>query len=177
MEFVVNPDGRQEGGPEGRRLGRAHRTSTRATQGVVNVSDQVPPGLVSAIFGWQGPSDTNPNGDPQFYANNLVAGGAGDQQVSNGAFFKNTRGALRKLKRAPRTAKNTPGLSEKERYGHVTAAGRRRQPEVEGQELRLRRRCRDRSPAPPSPAPRLRRRGPAARRHAAAGHESVFIVR
>ena len=40
---------------------------------------------------------------PRYYANNLVAGGP-LQQKSNGAFFKNTRGALRKLDRARRTA-------------------------------------------------------------------------
>jgi hypothetical protein len=51
-----------------------------------------------------------------------VAGGDA-QQKSNGAFFKNTRGSLRKLKRAPRTARNTPGLSEKERFGRVSGPG------------------------------------------------------
>ena len=82
----------------------------------------MPPGLVSALFGWQGPSDDNPFGVPRHYANNLVAGGP-LQQKSNGAFFKNTRGALRKLNRAPRTAKNSPGLSEKNRYTTVSGPG------------------------------------------------------
>jgi hypothetical protein len=45
------------------------------------------------------------------------------QQKSNGAFYKNTRGALRKLDTPPRTAKNTPGLSEKDRYGHAKVRG------------------------------------------------------
>jgi anaerobic selenocysteine-containing dehydrogenase len=94
-----------------------------ATHGVVNVSDQVPAGLVSAIFGWQGRTDSKATGDSQYYANNLVAGGANVQQVSNGAFYKNTRGALRKLDTPPRTAQNTPGLSEKDRYGHVKTIG------------------------------------------------------
>jgi hypothetical protein len=78
---------------------------------------------MSAIFAWQGPSDKNPNGEPQYYANNLVAGGAEAQQKSNGAFYKNARAGLRKLKRAPRTARNTPGLSEKDRYGHFSELG------------------------------------------------------
>ena len=33
--------------------------------GVANVSDVCPPGVMSAIFGWQGPTDENPNGEPQ----------------------------------------------------------------------------------------------------------------
>ncbi len=88
------------------------------TQGVVNVTDEVQPGLVSALFGWQGPSDPNPNGVPAYYANNLIGGGP-LQQKSNGAFYKNSRAALRKLSKPPQTAENTPGLSEKDRYGHV----------------------------------------------------------
>lgn len=39
------------------------------------------------------------------------------QQTSNGAFFKNSRGAIRRLDKPPRTAANTPGLSAKERTG------------------------------------------------------------
>ena len=83
----------------------------------------MPPGVVSAIFGWAGRTDNKPTGDPQYYANNLVAGGADVQQLSNGAFYKNTRGALHKLATPPRTAQNTPGLSEKARYGHVSGVG------------------------------------------------------
>jgi arsenite oxidase large subunit len=122
MEFVVNP---QDAAKAGLKDGDWAELSNQysATQGVVNVSDQVPPGLVSAIFGWQGRTDSKPTGDPQFYANNLVAGGANVQQVSNGAFYKNTRGALRKLDTPPRNAQNTPGLSEKDRYGHVKGPG------------------------------------------------------
>jgi hypothetical protein len=88
----------------------------------VNVSNEVQRGLISAIFGWQGPSDDNPFGMPQYYANNLVAGGD-LQQKSNGAFFKNTRGALRKLDRPPITAANAPGYSLKPRFGRVSDAG------------------------------------------------------
>jgi arsenite oxidase large subunit len=122
MEFVVNPqDASKAGVKDGDWAEISNQYS--ATQGVVNVSDQVPPGVVSAVFGWQGPSDSSPTGDPQFYANNLVAGGANVQQKSNGAFYKNTRGALKKLDKPARTAKNTPGLSEKDRYGKVKAAG------------------------------------------------------
>jgi arsenite oxidase large subunit len=122
MEFVVNPkDAKKHGLKSG---DWAELTNQYAsTQGVVNVSHEVPPGLISAIFGWQGPSDSNPNGDARFYSNSLVAGGAANQQLSNGAFYKNARAALRKIKRPPRTAKNTPGLSEKERIGHALGRG------------------------------------------------------
>ena len=122
MEFVVNPaDATKAGLKAGDWAELSNQYS--ATQGVVNVSDEVPPGIVSAIFAWSGRTDSKPTGDPQYYANNLVAGGAAVQQLSNGAFYKNTRGALRKLDTPPRTAQNTPGLSEKARYGHVEAVG------------------------------------------------------
>ena len=136
MEFIVNPDDAKKAGLKAGDWAEVTNQFSRC-EGVVNVSDEVPPGLISAIFGWQGPSDNNPFGMPQYYANNLVAGGD-LQQKSNGAFFKNTRGALRKLARATRTAKNTPGLSEKSRFGHVSDRRSRRQPEVEGEELRRR---------------------------------------
>jgi hypothetical protein len=45
------------------------------------------------------------------------------QQVSNGAFYKNTRAAFRKLDRPPRTARNMPELSGKDRYGKVKVDG------------------------------------------------------
>jgi arsenite oxidase large subunit len=122
MEFVVNPvDAKRHGITDGDWAELSNQYS--ATHGVVNVSPQVPPGLISAIFGWAGPHDENPNGNPQFYANNLVAGGADVQQKSNGAFFKNTRAALRKLDQPPITATTAPGLSEKNRYGHVSSLG------------------------------------------------------
>jgi arsenite oxidase large subunit len=121
MEFVVNPtDARKAGLKDGDWA--EVRNQFSACEGVVNVSRQVPPGLISAIFGWQGASDGNPFGVPRYYANNLVAGGP-LQQKSNGAFFKNTRGALRKLDRARRTARNSPGLSEKDRYARVSGPG------------------------------------------------------
>jgi arsenite oxidase large subunit len=121
MEFVVNPaDAKKAGLKDGDWAELSNQFS--ACEGVVNVSSQVPAGVVSAVFAWQGPSDDNPFGMPQYYANNLVAGGD-LQQKSNGAFFKNTRGALKKLSRARRTAKNTPGLSEKDRVAHFGSTG------------------------------------------------------
>jgi predicted molibdopterin-dependent oxidoreductase YjgC len=78
--------------------------------GVANVSDVCPPGVMSVIFGWQGPSDDDPNGEPRFYANNLVAGG-NLQQPSNAALYKNTRAKATKLDREPVTAENTPTMS------------------------------------------------------------------
>ena len=121
MEFIVNPADAKKAGLVAGSWAEVSNQFGRC-EGVVNVSDEVPPGVISAIFGWQGPSDTNPFGMPQFYANNLVAGGD-LQQKSNGAFFKNTRGALKKIARSKRTAKNTPGLSEKSRIGHVSDGG------------------------------------------------------
>jgi hypothetical protein len=85
--------------------------------------------VISALFGWQGPSDSNPNGNPQFYANNLVAGGTANQQKSNGAFYKNARGALKKLNRKPKTAANAPGLSEKDRVGRFKGEGQAGNPD------------------------------------------------
>jgi hypothetical protein len=69
---------------------------------------------MSAIFAWQGPSDESPNGEPQYYANNLVAGGK-LQQKSNAALYKNTRAAAKKLDRDPITAENTPTMSLQDR--------------------------------------------------------------
>jgi arsenite oxidase large subunit len=121
MEFVVHPkDAAAAGLKDGDWAELSNQYSV--TQGVVNVSDQVQPGLVSAIFGWQGPTDADPNGVPAYYANNLIGGGP-LQQKSNGAFYKNSRAALRKLDKPPRTAQNTPGLSEKDRYGHAKVHG------------------------------------------------------
>jgi anaerobic selenocysteine-containing dehydrogenase len=122
MEFMVNPKDAKKAGLKDGDWAEVSNQFSR-TEGVVNVTTEVPPGVISALFGWQGPNDSSPNGDPQFYANNLVAGGAEAQQKSNGAFYKNARGALKKLNRAPKTAKNAPGLSEKDRVGHFKGLG------------------------------------------------------
>jgi len=121
MEFVVNPRNAAKHGLKDGDWAEL-RNQYGATEGVVNVSNQVPPGVISAVFGWQAPTDDDPHGHLRYYANNLVAGGR-LQQRSNGAFFKNTRAALRKLDRPPRTRENTPALSEKHRYGHVSGPG------------------------------------------------------
>ena len=121
MEFIVHPkDAAAAGLASGDWAELSNQYSK--TQGVVNVSDEVPPGLVSAVFGWQGPNDSSATGVPAYYANNLIGGGP-LQQKSNGAFYKNNRGALRKLDIPPRTAENTPGLSEKERVGKAIGQG------------------------------------------------------
>lgn len=82
--------------------------------GVANVSDVVPAGVMSAIFAWQGPSDKKSTGESQYYANNLVAGGK-LQQESNAAYFKNTRCAAKKLDREPVTAATAPTMSFQDR--------------------------------------------------------------
>jgi arsenite oxidase large subunit len=121
MEFVVNPADAKKAGLRARDWAEVSNQFSRC-EGVVLVSDEVQPGLISAIFGWQGPSDDNPFGMPQYYSNNLVAGGP-LQQKSNGAFFKNTRGALRKLDRPRLTGRNAPGYSTKPRNARVAALG------------------------------------------------------
>jgi anaerobic selenocysteine-containing dehydrogenase len=121
MEFMVNP---KDAGAAGLKAGDWAELSNQysATQGVVNVTDEVPPGVVSLMFGWQGPTDPTPTGVPAYYSNNLIGGGD-LQQTSNGAFYKNNRAALKKLSKPPRTAANTPGLSTKSRYGKALGRG------------------------------------------------------
>jgi arsenite oxidase large subunit len=121
MEFMVNP---MDASAAGLAAGDWAELSNQysSTQGVVNVSDEVPPGLVSALFGWQGPTDNSPSGVPAYYANNLIGGGP-LQQKSNGAFYKNNRAALRKLDKPPITAQIAPGLSEKPRTGSAISPG------------------------------------------------------
>jgi arsenite oxidase large subunit len=121
MELVINPKDAKKAGLKDGDWAEVRNQFSR-TEGVVNVSDEVQPGLISAIFGWQGYTDKSPFGMPQYYANNLVAGGAEAQQKSNGAFFKNARAALRKIKRAPITVRNAPGYSLKPREGHAISA-------------------------------------------------------
>jgi arsenite oxidase large subunit len=133
MEFVVNPADAAKAGLKDGDWAEV-RNQFSACEGVVNVSEQVPPGLISAIFGWQGATDDNPFGVPRYYANNLVAGGP-LQQKSNGAFFKNTRGALTKLIRAARTASNTPGLSEKDRTASVSGPGEAGDPDSKAKDF------------------------------------------
>src|ERR671919_305112 len=119
--------------------------------GVANVSDVCPPGVMSAIFAWQGPSDENPNGEPQYYANNLVAGGK-LQQASNAALYKNTRAAAKKLDRDPITAENTPTMSFADRtVDGVTTPGSAGNPESEAE---------DRLRVPVKPRPGEPRPGP-----------------
>ena len=71
-------------------------------EGVTNVSDMVPKGVMSVIFGWQGPTDADGFGNPAYYGNALIGGGK-LQQKSNAAFFKNNRCAAAKLDRPPIT--------------------------------------------------------------------------
>jgi anaerobic selenocysteine-containing dehydrogenase len=112
-EITVNPkDAEKLGVKDGDWIQLSNQYAT--CDGVANVSDICPPGVMSAIFAWQGPSDDNPNGEPQYYANNLVAGGK-LQQKSNAALYKNTRAAAKKLDRDPITAESTPTMSLQDR--------------------------------------------------------------
>jgi arsenite oxidase large subunit len=90
--------------------------------GVANVSEVCPPGVMSVIFGWQGPSDNNPDGEPRFYANNLVAGG-NLQQPSNAALYKNTRAKVTKLDRPAVTAATEPTMSFEDRNVEGSKSG------------------------------------------------------
>ena len=96
--------------------------------------------MISAIFGWQGPSDDNPFGEPQYYANNLVAGGH-LQQKSNGAFFKNTRGAAEEDQPRRAHGRELAEASPSSTARRRRRQRRRRQPEVQGEELRRRSSC------------------------------------
>ena len=78
--------------------------------------------VMSVIFGWQGPSDNNPDGEPRFYANNLVAGG-NLQQPSNAALYKNTRAKAAKLDRAAVTAATEPTMSFEDRNVEGSKSG------------------------------------------------------
>ena len=112
-EITVNPkDAEELGVKDGDWIQLSNQYAT--CDGVANVSDVCPPGVMSAIFAWQGPSDANPNGESQYYANNLVAGGK-NQQESNAAFYKNTRAAATKLDRAPLTPESAPTMSFQDR--------------------------------------------------------------
>jgi arsenite oxidase large subunit len=112
-EITVNPqDARELGVTDGDWLQLSNQYAT--CDGVVNVSDVVPPRVMSAIFAWQGPSDQNPNGEPRYYANNLIAGGK-LQQHSNAALYKNTRAAAKKLDRDSITPESAPTMSFQDR--------------------------------------------------------------
>ena len=78
------------------------------------MSEVCPPGVMSVIFAWQGPTDENPEGESRFYANNLIAGGR-LQQPSNAAFYKNTRAKATKLDLEPITAESSPTMSLQDR--------------------------------------------------------------
>ena len=77
---------------------------------------------MAVIFAWQGPSDSDPNGEPRYYANNLVAGG-NLQQPSNAALYKNTRAKATKLDLDPVTAENTPTMSFEDRTVEGSESG------------------------------------------------------
>jgi arsenite oxidase large subunit len=112
-EITLNPKDAEELGLEdGDWIQLRNQYAT--CDGVANVSDVCPLGLMSAIFAWQGPTDENPNGEPRYYANNLVAGGK-LQQDSNAALYKNTRAAAKKLDRDPLTPDSAPTMSFEDR--------------------------------------------------------------
>jgi anaerobic selenocysteine-containing dehydrogenase len=105
-----------------------------ATEGVANVSEVCPPGVMSVIFAWQGPSDENPNGEPRFYGNNLVAGGR-LQQPSNAAFYKNTRARATKLDEDPLTAETAATMSFQDRTVRDFKGGAAGNPESEAEDV------------------------------------------
>src|SRR5918996_1162821 len=112
-EITLNPEDADELGiKDGDWMQLENQYAT--CDGVVNVSDVCPAGVMSAIFAWQGPSDKDPNGEPQYYANNLIAGGK-LQQESNAALYKNTRAAAKKLDRDPVTPEVAPTMSLQDR--------------------------------------------------------------
>ncbi len=149
-EITVNPkDAQKLGVKDGDWIQLSNQYAT--TDGVANVSEVVPPGVMSAIFAWQGPSDDNPNGKPQYYANNLVAGGK-LQQPSNAALYKNTRAAAKKLDRAPIGVDQAPTRSfEPRSVEGVTSPGSAGNPNSK---------AKDKLSVPVKPAPGEPRPGP-----------------
>jgi len=149
-EITVNPqDAKKIGVKDGDWIQLSNQYGT--CDGVTNVSDVCPPGVMSAVFAWQGPTDENPNGEPKYYANNLVAGGK-LQQPSNAALFKNTRAAAKKLDRDPVTAEAAPGMSFQDRtIDGVTQPGEAGNPESN---------AKNRLKVPAKPAPGEPRPGP-----------------
>jgi anaerobic selenocysteine-containing dehydrogenase len=137
MEFVVHP---ADAGAAGLKDGDWAEISNQFSrcEGVVNVSDQVQRGLISALFGWQGPNDNNAFGEARYYANNLVAGGTDAAEIQR-----------RVLQEQPlRPAQAQPGATDGEQHARAlreeplrdrqrTRRGRR--PGLQGEELRLRR--------------------------------------
>ena len=103
MEFMVNPkDAKKAGLKDGDWAEVANQFSR--CQGVVNVTDEVQPGLISAHLRLAGPQRQQPvRRCRSYYANNLVAGGDAAAEVQRRVLQEHPR-ALRKLKRAPRTA-------------------------------------------------------------------------
>jgi arsenite oxidase large subunit len=132
-EITINPEDAEEldvSDGDWVRLENQHS----ATEGVANVSEVCPPGVMSAVFAWQGPSDENPNGEPRFYANNLVVGG-NLQQPSNAAFYKNTRARLTKLDQEPLTADSAPTMSFEDRTIAGFEGGAAGNPESKAKDL------------------------------------------
>lgn len=150
QEITVNPkDAEELGVKDGDWIQLSNQYGT--CDGVANVSDVCPPGVMSAIFAWQGPTDENPNGEPQYYANNLVSGGK-LQQKSNAAHFKNTRAAAKKLHREPVTRESAPTMSFEDRtVDGVTEPGSAGNPKSK---------AKDRLRVPVKPGPGEPRPGP-----------------
>jgi hypothetical protein len=105
---------------------------------------------MSAIFAWQGPSDDSPNGEPRYYANNLVAGGK-LQQESNAALYKNTRAKATKLDRDPLTPDRASTMSFQDRTVDGVEGGSAGNPKSEAE---------DRLRVPVEPGPGEPRPGP-----------------
>jgi arsenite oxidase large subunit len=149
-EITVNPkDAETLGVKEGDWIQLSNQYAT--CDGVAKVSDVCPPGVMSAIFAWQGPTDKDPNGEPRYYANNLVAGGK-LQQESNAALYKNTRAAAKKLDREPITADTAPTRSFEDRtVDGVKTPGSAGNPKSE---------AKDRLKVPVEPGPGEPRPGP-----------------
>jgi arsenite oxidase large subunit len=149
-EITVNPkDAQKLGVKEGDWIQLSNQYAT--CDGVAKVSDICPPGVMSAIFAWQGPTDKDPNGEPSYYANNLVAGGK-LQQESNAALYKNTRAAAKKLDREPITVDTAPTRSFEDRtVDGVKAPGSAGNPKSK---------AKDRLKVPVEPGPGEPRPGP-----------------
>ena len=113
------------------------RNQYAACEGVVNVSDQVPPGRDVGDLRLAGPERRQPVRRSRSTTRTTWSPAGRLQQKSNGAFFKNTRGAAAQAQPGARTAKNSPGLLRTTATSTRQRARRGRRPQLEGEELRL----------------------------------------
>ena len=166
MEFVVNPqDAKKAGLKDGdwAELTNQYSATARASS---TSPTRCQPGLDLGASSAGRARATATDGDARSTTPTTWSPAAPTCSRSPTARSTRTRaGACASSSAPPQTAKNTPGLSEKDRYGTRLRARSGRQPEVQGQELRLGRPEVTGCSALAVPAARRGRGQPSAKRH------------